>query len=76
MVHSPIDPDSNAGILIQRLVYAGLIPFVGLALLMWIVTPEAHPFVSIALSAYGATIAAFLGGIHWGIGLRHNAPQR
>jgi hypothetical protein len=32
--------------------------------------------VAIALSAYGATIAAFLGGIHWGIGLRHNAPQR
>jgi len=29
-----------------------------------------------ARSAYGATIAAFLGGIHWGIGLRHNAPQR
>lgn len=76
MVHTPIDPDSNAGILIQRLGYAGLIPFVGLAFLMWIVTPEAHPFVSIALSAYAATICAFLGGIHWGIGLRHNAPQR
>ena len=32
--------------------------------------------MAIALSAYGATVAAFLGGIHWGIGLRHNAPQR
>jgi hypothetical protein len=76
MVHTPIDPESNAGLLIQRLGYAGLLPFVSLSLLMWIVTPEAHPFVSIALSAYAATISAFLGGIHWGIGLRHNAPQR
>jgi Protein of unknown function (DUF3429) len=76
MVHSPITPDSDAGQLIERLGYAGLIPFVVLAFFMWIVTPEAHPFVAIALCAYGATIAAFLGGIHWGIGLRHNAPQR
>ena len=70
MVHSPITPDSNAGQFIERLGYAGLIPFVVLAFFMWIVTPEAHPFVAIALSAYGATIASFLGGIHWGIGLR------
>jgi Protein of unknown function (DUF3429) len=76
MAHSPITPDSDAGLLIQRLGYAGLAPFVGLALLLHIVTTEAHPFVAIALSAYAATIAAFLGGIHWGIGLRHNAPQR
>ena len=76
MVHTPISPDSEAGVLIQRLGYAGLIPFVVLALFMWIVSEEVHPFVAIALSSYGATIAAFLGGIHWGIGLRHNAPQR
>jgi Protein of unknown function (DUF3429) len=76
MVNTPITPDSNIGQFIERLAYAGLIPFVVLALFMWIVTPEAHPFVAIALSAYGATITAFLGGIHWGIGLRHNAPQR
>ena len=73
MVHTPIDPHSDAGRLIQRLGYAGLTPFVVLALLMWIVNEDAHPFVAMALSAYAATIAAFLGGIHWGIGLRHNA---
>ena len=56
--------------------YGGLIPFVVLALLLWIVTPEAHPYVALALSGYAATITSFLGGIHWGIGLRHNAPQR
>ena len=76
MPHTPLSPDSQAGILIHRLGYAGLIPFIVLALLLWIVTPEAHPFVAIALTAYAATVAAFLGGIHWGIGLRHNAPQR
>jgi hypothetical protein len=76
MVHTPLTPDSDAGQLIQRLGYAGLIPFILLSLLMWIVTPEAHAFVAIALSAYAATISSFLGGIHWGIGLRHNAPQR
>jgi len=64
MVHSPITPDSDAGLLIQRLGYAGLVPFATLAVLLHIVTPEAHPFVAIALSAYAATIAAFLGGIH------------
>ena len=76
MPHTTLSPDSEAGVLIQRLGHAGLIPFVVLALLLWIVTPEAHPFVAIALTAYAATITSFLGGIHWGIGLRHNAPQR
>lgn len=76
MPHTPITPDSEAGQLIRRLGYAGLIPFGLLALLMWIVTPEVHPFVAIALAGYGAIVVAFVGGIHWGIGLRHNAPSR
>ena len=53
---------------IQRLGYAGLIPFVLLSLLMWLVHVELLPFVSIALAAYAAAIASFLGGIHWGLG--------
>ena len=53
---------------IQRLSYAGLIPFVLLALLMWLVHADLLPFVSIALAAYAAAIASFLGGIHWGLG--------
>jgi hypothetical protein len=76
MPHTLLTPDSDIGVLIQRLGYGGLIPFVVLALLLWIVTPEAHPYVALALSGYAATITSFLGGIHWGIGLRHNAPQR
>lgn len=62
--------------LIERLGYAGLVPFVLLALLIWLVTPDLHPFVALALTAWGATILSFLGGIHWGIGLRYAAVQQ
>lgn len=58
---------------IDRLGYAGLVPFVGLALLMWLVNADLHPFVALAMGAYGATVVSFLGGIHWGIGLRDAA---
>ena len=53
---------------IQRLGYAGLIPFVLLAALMWLVDTELLPFVAIALGGYAAAIVSFLGGVHWGIG--------
>jgi steroid 5-alpha reductase family enzyme len=53
---------------VQQLGYAGLIPFVFLAALMWLVDPGLLPFVSIALVGYAAVIASFLGGVHWGIG--------
>lgn len=60
------DPQDTA--LIRTLGHAGLIPFVGLALLLWLVTGELQTFVSIALAGYAALIVSFLGGIHWGIG--------
>lgn len=53
-----------------KLGYAGLLPFVAGALLVWIVNPEAHPYATLALSAYAAVIVSFLGGIHWGVGFR------
>ena len=53
--------------LAQRLGYAGLVPFGLLSLLLWLVKAELHPFVATALLCYGAVIASFLGGIHWGI---------
>ncbi|MBI0536101.1 DUF3429 domain-containing protein [Roseomonas sp. KE2513] len=48
---------------------AGLIPFAGLVLLaaLW---PQGRPVLLVALLAYGATIAAFLGAVHWGLALR------
>jgi hypothetical protein len=53
---------------ISRLGYAGLVPFVMLPCLMWLINPELLPFVSIALGGYAAAIVSFLGGVHWGIG--------
>lgn len=54
--------------LITCLGYAGLVPFVLLAALMWLVDAKLLPFVAIALGGYAATIVSFLGGVHWGVG--------
>jgi hypothetical protein len=51
---------------------AGLIPFAGLAALIWAGWPAAGP----ALAAYGATILAFLGAVHWGLALRAPSAER
>lgn len=59
------DPQDTA--LVRTLGHAGLIPFVLLALLLWVLAGEPQTFVSIALAGYGALIVSFLGGIHWGI---------
>lgn len=54
-----------------RLGYAGLLPFVAAALLVWLLPPTpAQAFVAQALSAYAALIISFLGGIHWGHAMR------
>ncbi|MEK0417966.1 MAG: hypothetical protein RI949_1972 [Pseudomonadota bacterium] len=59
----------------QRLGYAGLIPFVLGAALVWVVSDEAYPYVTLALSAYGAVIVSFLGGIYWGVAFQQAQPQ-
>lgn len=53
-----------------RLGHAGLIPFVLGALLVWVVNAEAHPYVVEGLAGYAALIVSFLGGIHWGFGMK------
>lgn len=58
-----------------RLGYAGLLPFVLGALLVWLVHEEAHPYVTTALSAYAAVVISFLGGIYWGLGFRQSIPS-
>ena len=60
------DPHDTA--LVRTLGHAGLIPFVLLAALLWLVTPELQTWVAIALAAYAGLIVSFLGGIHWGMG--------
>ncbi|WP_157263585.1 DUF3429 domain-containing protein [Azohydromonas aeria] len=63
-----------------QLGYAGLIPFVFGALLVWLLQPDAqseapHGFAVAMLSGYAAVIVSFLGGIHWGLGFIHGQPR-
>jgi hypothetical protein len=60
----------------QRLGYAGLIPFVLCATLLWIVQTDLRPWLAIALASYSALIASFLGGIHWGIAAQRPAHEQ
>ncbi|MET0210392.1 MAG: DUF3429 domain-containing protein [Burkholderiaceae bacterium] len=66
---------SEPGPIAHRLGYAGLIPFVAGAALVWLVHADAHPYVVDALSKYGAVIVSFLGGIHWGYAMREGRPE-
>jgi hypothetical protein len=50
----------------QALGFAGLLPFIGGALLVAAGPPAWHEGALRALIAYAAVIVAFLGGIHWG----------
>ncbi len=59
-----------------RLSYAGLLPFVLLAALLWIVQTDLRPWLTIALTSYAGLIASFLGGIHWGIAATQAANAR
>lgn len=68
----PSAPDALA----RRLGYAGLMPFVMLATLLWIVQTDLRAWLTIALTSYAALIATFLGGIHWGIAAQQSSGER
>jgi len=70
------DTEDRTWTLIGRLGYAGLIPFVFLALCLWLVGEDLHPYVALSMQAYGAVIVSFLGGIHWGVGLHQALVSR
>ncbi|MEY2684506.1 MAG: hypothetical protein RJA09_1650 [Pseudomonadota bacterium] len=53
-------------VLLRRLGAAGLLPFMGLALLVWLVEPDLQAWAAMAMAAYAALVVSFLGGIHWG----------
>jgi Protein of unknown function (DUF3429) len=59
----------------RRLGTAGLIPFVSLAAALWLAPPGDWPRAQMALLAYGATIASFLGALHWGLVMREGPAQ-
>ena len=71
---NPTAPAANPDTTALRLAYAGLLPFVLGALLVWAVRAEVQAYVALALSAYAAVVLSFLGGIHWGLAMRQ--PQQ
>jgi amino acid transporter len=79
MSHPALSPSPHPAeppLIARQLGHAGLIPFVAGALLVWMLYPypAQHGFVTLALTAYAGTIVAFLGGVHWGLAMRADAP--
>lgn len=60
---------------VQRLGLAGLLPFVLLAGLLWLLSGPTQDWSAMALAAYAALIVSFLGGIHWGVAWLRLAPE-
>lgn len=56
----------------QFLGLAGVIPFATGALATAIAPETYIPMFATATQLYGASILSFLGGVHWGLALRHN----
>ena len=56
--------------LVLKLGYAGLIPFVGLALMVQLAPTPLNYLSAESLASYGAIISAFMGALHWGANLR------
>jgi hypothetical protein len=55
---------------IQALGYGGLLPFIGLALLVvWPPDPNWQAFATEGLGLYAVTILSFVGAVSWGIAL-------
>jgi hypothetical protein len=61
--------------LVTQLGYGGLIPFVVLAMAIWLADANSSAHLSVALVGYGASIASFLGAIHWGLAMRDTHQQ-
>ncbi|MDO5623353.1 MAG: DUF3429 domain-containing protein [Pseudomonadota bacterium] len=76
----PLPPDTvlaPAGMprwrLIYILVYVALGLLAALALGMWIPHPAVRAAMALALAGYAAVLLGFIGGLHWGLGLRYLA---
>ncbi|MDI4632543.1 DUF3429 domain-containing protein [Pelomonas sp. V22] len=72
MTGSPLNPIAT------RLGNLGLVPFVLGMVLVWLLldyNEEAHTYATLALSIYAGTVVSFLGGIHWGLGMRQGVPS-
>lgn len=60
---NPIPP------LVRKLGYAGLIPFIGLALMVQLAPTPMNYLSAESLAGYGAVITSFMGALHWGANL-------
>lgn len=68
----PIGDDHEIPVLPLALGLAGLAPFIALSLAVALQTRDVAGLdAAVALLGYGATILSFLGGVHWGLALRH-----
>jgi hypothetical protein len=71
--HTPA-PHAHPGELARKLGYAGLIPFVGGAVFVWLLAGrlEQAPFIFLVngITTYAALIVSFLGGLPWGLVMR------
>ncbi|WP_251371724.1 DUF3429 domain-containing protein [Polynucleobacter sp. UB-Raua-W9] len=65
MLVNPIPP------LVSKLAYAGLIPFIGLALMVQLAPTPLNYLSAESLAGYGAVITSFMGALHWGANLHH-----
>ena len=53
--------------------YAALVPMALMALALWLPGLAWRDALAMALCSYAALFASFIGGFHWGIGLRYMA---
>ena len=56
-------------VIAAQLGYAGLIPFILLAIGTWVFSAEFHASISAALLSYAAIILSFMGAVHWGLAI-------
>ncbi|MBT8540351.1 DUF3429 domain-containing protein [Polynucleobacter paneuropaeus] len=55
---------------VRYLAYAGLIPFIGLALMVQLAPTPMNYLSAESIASYGAIIVAFMGALHWGANLQ------
>ncbi|MBI3285358.1 MAG: DUF3429 domain-containing protein [Burkholderiales bacterium] len=61
--------------LVIRIGIAGLVPFILLTPICWLVHPDWLGYFIRAQLSYGIAILSFLGGLHWGVALLHGAKD-
>lgn len=70
MTTSTPTPNPAPSAVARALGIAGLLPFVAGAAALWLKPDPTGIDIATALASYGATIVAFLGGLHWGLAAR------